>query len=71
MNDSDDINPAFEAVGYYSVFTIELLRRSSPAMLVYSGEILEQFSHDMLVHDGKLYIKTQCLISFIPLKIRP
>lgn len=53
VNDIDDVNPVFEAFGYYSVFTIDLPRRSSPAMIVYSGDTLQQFAHDLVVYDGK------------------
>lgn len=55
MNDIDDVNLGLEAFGYYSVFTIDLPRRSSPAMIVYSGEVLEQFAHDLVIYDGKCY----------------
>ncbi|RYP14608.1 hypothetical protein DL765_006279 [Monosporascus sp. GIB2] len=53
LNDCDDVNPEFEARGYYSVFTVELSAAASPrSMLVYTGEILEQFTHDLILHDS-------------------
>lgn len=52
MNDSDDVNQAFEAAGYYSVFMVDLPKVSSPAMIVYSGDPLEQFTHDLVEYNG-------------------
>lgn len=60
MNDRDDVNLGFEAFGYYSVFTVDLPRRSPPAMIVYSGEVPEQFPHDLVAYDGRYYTSTHC-----------
>lgn len=49
-NDRDDVNPTFEKLGYYSVFCIDL---SQPTLLVYSGDLIEEFFHEMVAHDGK------------------
>ncbi|KAI1341062.1 HET-domain-containing protein [Xylariaceae sp. FL0016] len=53
MNNEDDWNADFAMLGYYSVFCIGLSRRDfpRPAMLVYAGEMLEEFPHEMVEHD--------------------
>ncbi len=60
LNDRDDENDIFKALGYYSVFTVELSRTDvpRPMMSVFSGEVLEQFLHEMVPYDGKSYLSS-------------
>ncbi|RYO82370.1 hypothetical protein DL766_004750 [Monosporascus sp. MC13-8B] len=53
VNDRDDENEHLKELGYYSVFTVNLSRRDipRPLMTVFSGEPLEQFPHEMVLHD--------------------
>ncbi|RYP86361.1 hypothetical protein DL769_000745 [Monosporascus sp. CRB-8-3] len=53
VNDCDDENERLKRLGYYSAFTINLSRRDMPrpVMIVFSGEPLEQFPHEMVLHD--------------------
>ncbi|KAI1370377.1 HET-domain-containing protein [Hypoxylon crocopeplum] len=52
-NDRDDVNTTFAERGYYSVFCIALSQPGfdRPTMLVYSGDMTEEFFHELVVHD--------------------
>ncbi|KAI1092051.1 HET-domain-containing protein [Rostrohypoxylon terebratum] len=52
-NDRDDVNAIFAKLGYYSVFCIGLSppEFDKPTMLVYVGDLIEEISHELIVHD--------------------
>ncbi|KAI1451681.1 HET-domain-containing protein [Annulohypoxylon moriforme] len=52
-NDRDDVNATFAELGYYSVFCIGLSppEFEHPTMLVYVGDMIEEISHELVVHD--------------------
>lgn len=52
-NDEDDVNATFAALGYYSVFVVELSRSTRPEMTIYSGEDTEPFFSELVEHDGE------------------
>ncbi|KAI8625922.1 HET-domain-containing protein [Xylariaceae sp. FL1651] len=56
-NDAEDANIIFEKLGYYSVFCAAFSRSdytvyNGPIWLVYSGEPIEEFWHDLVPHDS-------------------
>lgn len=55
-NDRDDVNATFAELGYYSVFCIGLSppEFDKPTMLVYVGDMIEEISHELVVHDGEI-----------------
>ncbi|KAL7621821.1 hypothetical protein AAE478_007321 [Parahypoxylon ruwenzoriense] len=67
VNDRDDVNATFAKLGYYSVFCVGLSRAhfDQPAMLVYSGEMMEEFFHELVVHDGNKKKEKDCVNSMI------
>ncbi|KAI5859289.1 HET-domain-containing protein [Durotheca rogersii] len=54
VNDRDDVNPTFAALGYYSVFRVLSWSRcdaGDPVMAVYCGDPMDETCHDMVPHD--------------------
>lgn len=51
----EDVNPTFEAFGYYSVltFSVESSSGSPPMMIVYWGEDTEYMFHELTKFEGK------------------
>lgn len=53
-NDEDDVNITFAALGYYSVFVVEVSRSTQPEMTIYTGEDTEYIPSALVEHDREL-----------------